>query len=302
MEYMRSFDPKELETARLHGLLLSAVSPRPIAFASTIDATGRPNLAPFSFFNVFSANPPIAVFSPARRVKGNTTKHTLQNVESTKEVVINVVNHDLLYQMNLASSEYPEGVNEFGKTGLTPIASLKVKPFRVKESPVQLECKVREVVKLGADGGAGNLVVCEVVMMHFSEAVFTKEGTVNPHKLDLMARMGGDWYCRASGSAIFEVPKPGRELGIGVDAMPENIRESHTLSGNDLGLLGGVAQLPTKEEVARFREQPSISKLLKFMEKNPSDVRKQLHQNAQGLLLSGRIDDAWKVLLAAEDY
>jgi flavin reductase (DIM6/NTAB) family NADH-FMN oxidoreductase RutF len=302
MNKMRSFDPSELEIPKLHGLLLSAVAPRPIAFASTVDMDGNPNLAPFSFFNVFSANPPIAIFSPARRVKGNTTKHTLDNVEATKEVVINVVNHDLLHQMNLASSEFPLGVNEFDKAGLTPIASVKVKPFRVQESPVQLECKVREVIKLGAHGGAGNLVVCEVVMMHFSETVFTKEGTVNPHKLDLISRMGGDWYCRAFGSAIFEVPKPGRELGIGVDAMPENIRESHILSGNDLGLLGGVSQLPSSEDVARFREQSSINKLLRFMEKNPSDVRKQLHQNAQALLANGRIEDAWKVLLAAEDY
>ncbi|MDP6909037.1 MAG: flavin reductase family protein, partial [Flavobacteriales bacterium] len=216
---MKSFTPSELEIPKLHSLLLGVVAPRPIAFASTMDTQGNPNLAPFSFFNVFSANPPIAIFSPARRVRGNTTKHTLDNVEATKEVVINMVSHDILHQMNLASSEYELGINEFEKAGLTAIESEVVKPFRVKESPAQLECKVNEIIRLGEEGGAGNLVVCEVVRMHISEDVFDEDDRINPNKLDLMARMGGNWYNRASGEAIFEVAKPTRELGMGIDAI-----------------------------------------------------------------------------------
>jgi len=297
---MRSIDPKDLETGAFHGLLLSAVAPRPIAFASTIDAEGRPNLAPFSFFNVFSSNPPIAIFSPARRVRGNTTKHTLDNVEVVKEVVINVVNYDLVQQMNLASTEYPKGVNEFEKAGLTPIASDLVRPFRVKESPVQFECKVREVIKLGDEGGAGNLIVAEILRMHISEDVLTKEGTIDPHRIDLVARMGGDWYCRASGDAVFSIAKPGREHGIGVDAMPEHIRESTILSGNDLGLLGSIHQLPTHEELEAFRADPKMTALVKWQHKNRHEVEKQLHQNAQMLLAEGRIKEAWMMLLALE--
>lgn len=297
---MRTIDPKDLETGAFHGLLLSAVAPRPIAFASTIDADGKPNLAPFSFFNVFSSNPPIAIFSPARRVRGNTTKHTLDNVEVVKEVVINVVNYDLVQQMNLASTEYPEGVNEFVKAGLTPIASEVVRPFRVKESPVQFECKVREVIKLGNEGGAGNLIVAEILRMHISEDVMTKEGGIDTQRLDLVARMGGDWYCRASGNALFEISKPTRDHGIGVDAMPEHIRESTILTGNDLGLLGGIHQLPSKEEMDAFRADPKMTALIKWQHKNRHEVEKQLHQNAQMLLAEGRIKEAWMMLLALD--
>ncbi len=298
---MRSIDPKDLETGAFHGLLLGAVAPRPIAFASTVDAEGRPNLAPFSFFNVFSSNPPIAIFSPARRVRGNTTKHTLDNVEVVKEVVINVVNYDLVQQMNLASTEYPEGVNEFEKAGLTPVPSDLVRPFRVKESPVQFECRVREVIKLGDEGGAGNLIVAEILRMHISEDVLTKEGNIDPHRIDLVARMGGDWYCRASGDAVFSIAKPGREHGIGVDALPEHIRESSILTGNDLGLLGGIPQLPSKEEMAAFREDPKVTALIKWQHKNQHEVQKQLHQNAQTLLAQGKVKEAWMMLLALDE-
>jgi flavin reductase (DIM6/NTAB) family NADH-FMN oxidoreductase RutF len=298
---MRSIDPKELETGKFHGLLLGAVAPRPIAFASTIDADGRPNLAPFSFFNVFSANPPIAIFSPARRVRGNTTKHTLHNVEAVKEVVINVVNYDMVQQMNLASTEYPDGVNEFEKAGLTAVASDLVRPFRVKESPVQLECKVREVIKLGDEGGAGNLIVAEIVRMHISEDVLDENGNIDPNKIDLVARMGGDWYCRASGDALFEIAKPGRDHGMGVDAIPEHIRESHVLTGNDLGLLGSVAALPSREELTAFRSEPKTASFLKLNDRNRNDVQKQLHQNAQMLLGQGKIKEAWMMLLAVDE-
>jgi len=294
---MKSFTPSELETPKLHGLLLSAVAPRPIAFASTVDADGNPNLAPFSFFNVFSANPPIAIFSPARRVRGNTTKHTLDNVEATKEVVINVVNHSLLHQMNLASCEYATGVSEFEKAGLTAVKSDFVKPFRIKESPVQLECKVREVIKLGEEGGAGNLVVCEVIRIHVSENVFDADENIDPHKLDLVARMGGNWYSRASDQAIFEVAKPTRELGMGVDAIPEKIRNSTILTGNDLGMLGMTSTLPSKEEIKKFGQQTNMRELLKEHATNNKKIDRLLHKKAQYLLQEGNISDAWKTLL-----
>jgi flavin reductase (DIM6/NTAB) family NADH-FMN oxidoreductase RutF len=239
--------PGTLPTAKLHGLMLASVAPRPIAFASTIDASGRANLSPFSFFNVFSANPPIMVFSPARRVRDNTTKHTLENVKVIPEVVINVVNYALVQQCSLSSTEYPEGVDEFVKSGLTPIPSVAVKPFRVKESPVQYECKVNEVIALGNEGGAGNLIVCEVVRMHIAEEIMDERGGIDQHKIDLVARIGGDWYCRASGNALFTVPKPLSTLGIGVDALPTEIKNSHSLTGNDLGMLGNIEKWPDAE-------------------------------------------------------
>mgnify|MGYP000400970690 CR=1 FL=1 len=295
---MRSYTPSELETPQLHGLLLSAIAPRPIAFVSTIDAEGSPNLAPFSFFNVFSANPPIAIFSPARRVRGNTTKHTLDNVEATKECVINVVNHDILHQMNLASCEFDNGINEFEKSGLTALKSELVKPPRVLESPVQFECKVKEVLHLGNDGGAGNLVVSEVVKIHVAEDVFGKDGNIDPQKLDLMARMGQNWYCRANGSAVFEVPKPSREVGIGVDSIPEKIRNSSILTGNDLGRLGMASSLPSQNEIEEYYQQPNVKELLKDYLHNQKQVERLLHKNAHQLLEEGKTTEAWKMLLS----
>ena len=294
---MRSFTPSELETPKVHGLLLSAVAPRPIAFVSTMDKDGNPNLAPFSFFNVFSANPPIAIFSPARRVRGNTTKHTLDNVEETMECVINVVNHSILHQMNLASCEYGDGVNEFEKSGLTAIESEAVKPFRVKESPAQFECKVREIIHLGEEGGAGNLVVAEVVRMHFHDEAFGDDGNLDPQKLDLVSRMGQNWYSRAHGDAVFEVPKPGRIVGIGVDAIPETIRNSSILTGNDLGQLGMAPELPTESEVLAYAIEPKAMGLLSEFEKNPAQVERLVHKEAQKLIASGSVQEAWKLLL-----
>lgn len=289
---MISLDPKDLSTGKLHGYLLSAVAPRPIAFASTIDADGNPNLSPFSFFNVFSANPPILIFSPARRVRDNTTKHTLQNVESIKEVVINVVNYDLVHQMSLSSTEYPEGVNEFEKAGLTMLASEKVKPFRVAESPVQLECKVNEIVNLGTEAGAGNLVICEVVKLHITEDVMNTDGTINQEALDLVARAGGSYYSRAK-KGFFEIPKPLRTLGIGVDGMPEHVRNSMILTGNNLGMLGNVETLPNMDEVTAFIDNIS--------ERYP-DIKtashREKHKLAQNYLSYGDIESAWKLLLS----
>ncbi len=248
---MISFKPKDLSTGRLHGYLLSAVAPRPIAFASTIDADGNPNLSPFSFFNVFSANPPILIFSPARRVRDNTIKHTLENVEVVKEVVINVVNYEIVHQMSLTSTEYPEDVNEFEKAGLTMLPSDEIKPFRVAESPVQFECKVNEIVHLGKEGGAGNLVICEVVKLHIADEVMNKDNTINQEALDLVARAGGSYYSRAR-KGFFEIPKPLRTMGMGVDTMPEHVKNSMILTGNNLGLLANVEAMPNKEAVSEF--------------------------------------------------
>jgi flavin reductase (DIM6/NTAB) family NADH-FMN oxidoreductase RutF len=295
---MKSYTPSEMETPQLHGLLLSAVAPRPIAFVSTVDENGRPNLAPFSFFNVFSANPPIAIFSPARRVRGNTTKHTLENAESTKECVINVVSYDILHQMNLASCEFEAGVNEFEKAGLTGISSDIVKPLRVKEAPVQLECKVREVIHLGEEGGAGNLVVSEVVRIHISDKVFGEDGNIDPQKLDLVARMGQNWYCRANGAAVFEVPKPGREVGIGVDSIPSDIRNSSVLTGNDLGKLGMVSFIPNEAEVQNYSQEKQVRELLAEYGSNPDQIERIVHKTARKFLSEGKVEEAWKMLLS----
>lgn len=284
---MFSINPKDISTAKLHGYLLSAVAPRPIAFASTIDADGNANLSPFSFFNVFSANPPILIFSPARRVRNNTTKHTLENAELTKEVVINVVNYDIVQQMSLSSTEYDKGVNEFEKAGLTMLESDIVKPFRVAESPIQLECKVNDVIKLGTEGGAGNLVICEVVKLHIEEEVLDSEGKVDQYKLDLVARAGGSYYARAK-TGFFEIPKPLSTLGIGVDALPETVKNSSILTGNNLGMLGNVEALPLIEDVNAFAEAKGLVSL----------SEEEKHKQAQEFLNNNDVDSAWKVLLA----
>ncbi len=289
---MISIDPKSIETAKLQGYLQGSIGPRPIAFASTIDEKGNPNLSPFSFFNVFSANPPILVFSPARRVRDNTIKHTLINCEATKEVVINVVNYDLVQQTSLASTEYADGVNEFLKSGLTAIESDLVKPFRVKESPVQFECKVNEIIALGSEGGAGNLIICEVLRIHINEAILDENGAIDQHKIDLVSRLGGNWYSR-SNQGLFEVPKPISTCGIGVDAIPKSIIESTVFTGNDLGKLGNIEALPTTEEVSIFVKQNfSIKAVL-----SSDDLEKQ-HLEAKKYLNGDDVLSAWKVLLA----
>lgn len=296
---MLTIDPKEIKTSVLHSYMLAAIAPRPIAFASTIDKAGSPNLSPFSFFNAFGSNPPIVVFSPARRVRDNTTKHTLENVYEVKEVVINVVNYDMVQQASLASCEYPKGVNEFVKSGFTPLESLIVKPFRVKESPVQIECKVLQVIETGHEGGAANLIVCEILLMHISDNVLTEDNKIDANKIDLVARMGGDLYCRASGSALFHVPKPNTKLGIGYDAIPAKVRLSNVLTGNDLGQLANIDILPSKEEVDSFSQSEVIKNVL-FERKDGKDVEPELHKVAKKLLQIGNVTDAWKVLLQDE--
>lgn len=286
--------PSEIKTSQLHAYLLGAIAPRPICFASTIDEDGNMNLSPFSFFNVFGSKPPILVFSPARRVRNNTIKHTLENAIRTKEVVINVVNYAIVQQMSLASCEYDKGVNEFEKAGLTPIASEMVKPFRVKESPVQLECKVLEVKATGEEGGAGNLVICEVVCMHINDAVLNEQLQIDPHKIDLVARMGGDFYCRASGNAVFEVAKPNLNLGVGVDQLPEGIRLSKVLTGNHLGVLGNCTAVPLIDEAYNDKH---LNELLSRSYTNLEERINALHTYAKELLDANKIDQAWQVLL-----
>ena len=293
---MRSLDLNELDPRTRHGMLLGGIGPRPIALASTLDAEGRPNLSPFSFFNVFSSNPPILIFSPARRVRDNSTKHTLHNVKATGEVVINVVNYELVQQTSLSSTEYAEGVNEFVKAGLTPLPSEKVSPFRVKESPVHFECKVNEVVPLGDHGGAGNLVICQVVHMHVDEKVLNAEGRIDQNKIDLVGRMGGDWYTRAKGDSMFEVEKPLAVKGIGVDQIPKSIKGSMYLDGNDLGKLGNIASLPADEAVEAYSSSGNIRDIMNSSA-DGMEAREKLHQFAKELLESNKVEEAWKVLL-----
>jgi flavin reductase (DIM6/NTAB) family NADH-FMN oxidoreductase RutF len=289
---MISIDPKDVSPSKLQGFLQSAVGPRPIAFASTVDEKGVPNLSPFSFFNIFSANPPILIFSPARRVRDNTIKHTLINAESTREVVINVVNFDIVQQTSLSSSEYPDGVNEFVKAGFTAIPSEMVKPFRVAQSPVQFECKVNEIISLGTQGGAGNLVICEVLKMHINESVLDENGNIDPVKIDLVSRMGGNWYSRAN-QGLFEVAKPITTLGIGVDQIPNFIKESSIFDGNDLGKLGNIEALPSTEEINIFVKQNFAVKGVLS-----SDDQLKQYKKAKEYLDQNDVDSAWKVLLA----
>jgi len=250
---MLSLDPKELTVQRLHQLLLGAVGPRPIAFASTLDQNGNANLAPFSFFNVFSANPPILVFSPARSGRTGQSKDTFNNAQAIPEVVINIVNYQMVHQMSLASSPYAPDVDEFVKAGFTPLASQKVAPYRVAEAPVQFECKVNQIIELGQEGGAGNLIICEVVQLHIQEELINEKGLIDQHQIDLVARMGGDWYCRANSSSMFEIKKPITTCGIGYDALPHDIKSSQVLSANDLGQLAGIEELPNETDVNEYK-------------------------------------------------
>lgn len=287
--------PGEIKTAQLHAYLLGAVAPRPICFASTIDSDGNPNLSPFSFFNVFGSKPPILIFSPARRVRDNSIKHTLENVYATKEVVINVVNYNIVQQMNLSSCEFPKGTDEFVKAGFTAIKSDLVKPFRVKESPVQLECKVTQVIETGNEGGAGNLIICEVLCMHINDNVLDEQGKIDPNKIDLVARMGADYYCRASGSSVFEVHKPNIALGIGVDALPDTIRNSNILTGNNLGMLGNCTAIPQVQELV-YDER--VTYILEAHAHDQPGKILALHQYAKELLDAGNVMQAWPALLA----
>ncbi len=297
MSDFNSYLPSDLPVPAFHGLLLGAISPRPIAFASTIDKDGNVNLSPFSFFNVFGANPPTLIFSPARRVRDNTIKHTLENVKEVGEVVINMVSYAMVNQMSLSSTEYEKGVNEFMKAGFTPIASDTVAPPRVLESPAQFECKVKQIIETGTEGGAGNLIICEVTKMHINKAVLDKDGKIDPHLIDSVARMGGDYYCRASGDSVFEVEKPLTTKGIGVDALPYAIKSSKYLSGNTLGKLGNVEKLPTIEEIEEV-EFKNLTEEEKEMVRSTFPNEEAQHQTAEEYAQNGEVMKAWAALLS----
>ncbi len=291
-------DPKSIKTPELHGLLLGAISPRPIAFASTIDKAGNVNLSPFSFFNVFGANPPTLIFSPSRRGRDNTTKHSFENVKEVGEVVINIANYAMVEQMSLASTEYGQGVNEFTKSGFTEAKSEKIKPPRVAESPVAFECIVKQIIETGTEGGAGNLVICEVVFIHINDEILDENGKIDPIKLDPIGRMGGNWYSRAK-EGIFEVEKPLSKLGVGVDAIPEGIRLSKVLTGNDLGKLGNVEELPSQEEISEMAKHEVVQKIITENAGQPEKLEKALHLHAHELLTKGEVAKAWKVLMVS---
>lgn len=280
---MKTISPQDVSTAEFHSYLLSSVAPRPIALASTVDKDGNVNLSPFSFFNVFGSNPPTLVFSPNRRVRDNSGKDTLDNVYEVDEVVINMVDYSMVEQVSLASCEYPKNVNEFVKAGFTEAASLRVKPPRVAESKVAFECRIRQIVSMGDQGGAPNLVICEVLLVHVAEELLAENGRIDPAKTDWVARMGGDWYCRASGPAVFEVAKPNAHLGVGVDRIPDFVINSPLFTGNDLGRLGNIHQLPDSGEVNDFRQRRQAEDYLAL-------ARQLLEQN--------EVSAAWCAILA----
>lgn len=297
---MLTLDPKDLPIPKLHGYLLGAVGPRPIAFASTIDENGVNNLSPFSFFNVFSAAPPILIFSPARNGRTNTTKDTYNNVKAIPEVVINIVNYDILHQMSLSSSPYAPGVDEFVKAGLTPIASETIRPMRVLEAPVQFECKVNQVIELGDQGGAGNLVICEVTKIHIHEEILGEDGMIDQHKINLVARMGGNWYCHANEASMFEVAKPLTTVGIGFDQLPTDIKASSILTANDLAQLAGIDALPNETDVNDYKLL-ELSDFFLSLEDEPAQLEKALHNKAKELLTENKLEEAWMTLLAFND-
>jgi len=294
---MLTIDTKETKNPKLHHYLLGSVGPRPICFASTIDRDGNRNLAPFSFFNVFSSNPPIAVFSPARSGRTGQQKDTYNNVKEVPEVVINIVDYSMVHQMSLASSPYNPNEDEFVKSGLTAIESEVVRPWRVKESPVQMECKVNEVIELGEGGGAGNLIVCEILKIHISEDILDENQVIDQKKIDLVARMGGDWYCRADENSMFEIKKPITTRGIGVDEMPAEVINSKVLTGNDIGQLGGIEALPDETEVNDYK-LIELANLFVSLEDAPEKLEINLHLRAKELLKENKLTEAWKTLLS----
>ncbi len=294
---MLTINPSEVGTQKTHHYLLGAVGPRPICFASTIDNEGIPNLAPFSFFNVFSSNPPIAIFSPARSGRTGKQKDTYNNVKNIPEVVINLVNHNMVEKMSLASSPYGPDVDEFIKSGLTPVKSETIRPFRVKESPVQLECEVFEVMELGETGGAGNLIMCKIKRIHIQEDLLDGNEMIDQQKINLVSRMGGNWYCRTDSNSMFEISKPITTCGIGVDNIPADILNSKILSGNDIGKLGGIETLPDETEVNDYK-LIELSELFMNLEDNPAELENTLHQKAKSLLDNDKLEEAWKTLLS----
>ncbi len=289
------FNLKDLKPAEKQYYLQHVIAPRPVCFASTTDREGNINLSPFSFFNLFSSNPPIVIFSPARRIRDNTTKHTLQNVLEVPEVVINIVTYDMVQQTSLASCEYPKGVNEFIKSGLTPVPATLVTPPMVKESKVKLECKVLEIKPLGNEGGAGNLVICEVLIMHIDDLLLDSNKKMDQRKINHIARLGGDWYCQVNEQNLFTLEKPNTQLGMGIDSLPAGIKNSQVLSGNDLGQLANVQELPV---IDPSFDDDHLKQIIQYYSLNPEEMEKELHIHARNLLTQGKVREAWQVLLA----
>jgi flavin reductase (DIM6/NTAB) family NADH-FMN oxidoreductase RutF len=294
---MVTINAAEMSPVQLQNYLQYAIAPRPICFATTIDKAGNVNLSPFSFFNLFSTNPPLCIFSPARRVRDNTTKHSLENILEVKECVINIVNYPMVQQVSLSSTDYAKGVNEFEKAGFTMLPSQLVKPPRVAEAPVQLECLVTEVISLGNKPGAGNLVLAEIRLIHIKKEILDNEGRIDQAKIDLVARLGGDWYCRVTPENLFQVAKPLTTLGIGVDALPSGVRNSYVLTGNDLGMLGNLESLPTAEEIDLVRQLPMVKEVLDATIGDAVNRQRELHELAKEVLGQGQIGDALKVVL-----
>ncbi len=293
---MLTINPDSIPHQKLHSYLLGSIAPRPIAFASTIDSNGNPNLSPFSFFNVFGVNPTTLIFSPSRRGRDGSVKNTLENVKAVPEVVINVVTFDMVNQASLASTEYPAGVDEFLKAGFTKLDSELIRPYRVKESPVQMECRVRQIIETGDGGGAANLVICDILLLHVNEDVLSDDGMIDQHKLKLVGRLGKNFYVKAFGEALFEVEKPLQTLGIGIDALPENIRFSKFLTGNELGQLGNVEKLPGEEEISGMNDDPGIRELME----TTCDFRSELFRLAKTYLEAGHAYEALKILMLLE--
>ncbi len=294
---MLSFEPKDLKIPQLHKYLLNSIAPRPIALASTLNADGTSNLAPFSFFNLFSVNPPILIFSPARRGRDNTTKHTYDNLKERPEVVVNIVSHSMLQQTSLSGVDYPAGVSEFDKAGFTPIASDLIKPPRVAESPVQLECKVLEIKELGTEGGAGNLVIAEIVNVHIDKSILGEDEMIDPNKIDLVGRMGGAWWCRASGENIFQVNNPPHKIGIGVDSLPIEVQNSNILTGNDLGKLGQYLEMPDETTINDYKLM-ELSEMFLEYEDDSITLEEHLHIRAKKLIEDGNVEEALMTVLA----
>lgn len=294
---MLTLKTSDLTPVQLQNYLQYAIAPRPICFASTIDAAGNINLSPFSFFNLFGTNPPTCVFSPARRVRDNSTKHTLENVLEVKECVINIVDYAMVQQTSLASTEYAKGVNEFEKAGFTMLQSELVKPPRVAEAPVQLECVINQVIPLGDKNGAGNLVLAEIKLIHIKEEILDEDGKIDQAKIDLVARLGGDWYCRVTSENLFKVAKPLTTLGIGVDTLPASVRNSMVLTGNDLGKLGNIEKLPTTEEIDAMQWNTNVKDILDATIGDVYNRERELHELAHQLLAIGNVEDALKVVL-----
>lgn len=292
-------DLANLKAAEKQHYLQHIVAPRPICFASTINKEGEVNLSPFSFFNMFSSHPPIVVFSPSRRVRNNTNKHTLENVMEVPEVVINMVTYDMVQQTSLASCEYPRGTNEFIKAGFTPEPATLIKPPMVKESKAKMECKVIEIKSLGEEGGAGNLVICEVLRMHIDESLLDEDGKLDQRRIHHVARLGGNWYCQVNENSLFEVEKPNTQLGIGIDTLPTGIRESNILTGNNLAQLANMQEIPAIDPAY---DDNHLRQIIQYYSLNPDDMEKELHLHAKQLLENGKTKEAWQVLLSGSRF